>query len=239
MARRVIVLAVPVLLSGMLWPPEAPTGTPLQGDERTRAIEQLQARQQEVRTLRATIVQRKRHPVLKGEAVTEGTLLFSRPDRIRWEVETPERMIVVIDDQALVVYRPERKEAERRNLRDDFASRAVVEFLRAGMNLDVAEMEKRFQVDLYRGDGLLTLVLTPRSRWVAQAIASVTITHHEEEAVPRRIAVVGQKGDRTETSLARVVLNPPLAADAFTLRLGPEVHVVEARPAARDNPSGH
>jgi outer membrane lipoprotein-sorting protein len=239
MARRLIVLAVLALSCGMPWTPATSAGTPLQDDERARAIERLQMRQREVRTLRATIMQRKRHPLLKGEAVTEGTLLFSRPNRIRWEVETPERTIVVIDDQALVVYRPQRNEAERRDLRDDFATRAVVDFLRAGMNLDVAEMEKRFQVDLYRGDGLLTLVLTPRSRWVGQAIASVTITHYDEEAVPRQIAVVGQKGDSTETSLAHVVLNPPLAEDAFTLHLGPEVRVVEARPAVRENPVGH
>jgi outer membrane lipoprotein-sorting protein len=237
MTRWLLVLAVLLLPCATLWT-SARAGAPLAGDERTRAIEQLQARQREVKTLRATVVQRKRHPLLKGEVVTEGTLLISRPDRVRWEVSTPERTIIVIDDRALVVYRPERREAERRDLRDDFGSRAVVEFLTAGMNLDVTEMGKRFRVDLYRDDGRLTLVLTPRSRWVGQAIASVNITHFEEEAVPRQIVVTGHKGDSTETSLAHVTVNPPLAEDAFALRLGPEVRVVEARRAAQDNAGG-
>jgi outer membrane lipoprotein-sorting protein len=237
MTRWLPVLAVLLLPVATPWT-SARAGAPLAGDERARAIERLQARQREVKTLRATVVQRKRHPLLKGEAVTEGTLLFSRPNHVRWEVSTPERTIIVIDDQALVVYRPERREAERRDLRDDFGSRAVVDFLRAGMTLDVAEMEKRFRVDLYRDDGRLTLVLTPRSRWVGQAIAAVTMTHSEEEAVPRQIVVVGQKGDSTETSLANLVVNPPLAEDAFALRLGPEVRVVEARRAAQDNAGG-
>jgi outer membrane lipoprotein-sorting protein len=238
MARRLTVLAALLLSSGTLWVTAALAGTPLQGEERARAIEGLRARQREVGTLRATVVQRKRHPLLKGEVVTEGTLLFSRPNRLRWEVATPERTIIVIDDQALVVYRPERREAERRDLRDDFGSRAVVDFLTAGMNLDVAELEKRFQVDLYRDDGRLSFVLTPRSRWVARAIASVTITQDEADALPRQIVVVGQKGDRTETSLAHAVVNPPLAEDAFTLRLGPEVRVVEIRRPGQEGGSG-
>ena len=238
MARRVAVLAALLLWCSTLWVTATVAGTPLQGEERTRAIAQLQARQREVKTVRAAVVQRKRHPLLKGEVVTEGTLLFSRPNRLRWEVATPERTIIVIDEQALVIYHPERKEAERRDLREDFGSRAVVDFLTAGMNLDVAEMEKRFRVDVYRGDGRLSLVLTPQSRWVSRAIASVTIIQEDADPLPRQIVVVGQKGDRTETSLAHAVVNPPLAEDAFTLRLGPEVRVVEVRRPGQESAGG-
>jgi len=144
----------------------------------------------------------------------------------------------VIDGHVLHIYRPERKEVERRALRDDFGSRAAAEFLTAGMNLAVAELEKRFQVDLYRDDGRLTLWLTPRSRWVAQVIASIAITQEDGDALPRQIVVVGAKGDRTETSLTQVVVNPQLPEDAFALKLGPEVRVVEARTPAGDRDSG-
>ena len=237
MDRRVAVVAALLLWGSLPWAAAA-AGRPLQGDERARAIEGLQARQREVKTLRAAVVQRKRHPLLKGEVVTEGTLLFSRPNRLRWEVATPERTIIVIDDQALVIYHPERKEAERRDLREDFGSRAVVDFLTAGMNLNVAEMEKRFQVDVYRDDGRLSLVLTPQSRWVARAITSVRITQEDADPLPRQIVVVGQKGDRTETLLAHAVVNPPLAEDAFTLRLGPEVRVAEVRRPGQESAGG-
>lgn len=238
MTRRLAVLAALLLSCSALWVTATIAGTPLQGEERARAIQQLQARQREAKTLRAVVVQRKRHPLLKGEVVTEGTLLFSRPNHLRWEVATPERTIIVIDDQALVIYHPERKEAERRDLREDFGSRAMVGFLTAGMNFDVAEMEKRFQVDLYRDDGRLSLVLTPQSRWVARAIASVTIIQEDADPLPRQIVVVGQKGDRTETSLVQAVVNPPLAEDAFTLRLGPEVRVVEVRRPGQESAGG-
>ena len=237
-ARRIAVLAVVALSLGMVRASAAPAGVPLQGDERARAIAELQARQREVNTFRAAVAQRKRHPLLKGEVVTEGTLMFRRPNRLRWEMAAPERLIVAIDGQMLVIYHPDRKEAERRDLRDDFGSRAAVDFMAAGMSFDVAEMEKRFQVAVYRDDGRLSLVLTPRSRWIARAIASVTITQVDADPLPRQIVVVGQKGDRTETTLLQAVVNPPLAEDAFVLRLGPEVRVVEVRRLGQENAGG-
>ncbi len=215
-----------------------PPGSRLQGEERGRVLERLQARQRDVTTMRATVVQRKRHPLLQAEAVSEGSLLFQRPDRMRWEVEKPERVIILIDGHMLLTYRPARKEAERRDLRDDPGTRAAVEFLTSGMSLDVAELEKRFQVELYRQDGGLVLWLTPRSPWVAQAVESVAISHREEEAVPRRIVVVGRKGDRTETTLTQVIVNRPFPEDSFALRLGPGVRVTDVRKPAGESDSG-
>ncbi len=216
----------------------APVGEQVRGEERDQVLDRIRERQQEVRALRATIVQRKRHPLLRGETVSEGSLLFQRPDRVRWEVDKPERTIIVIDGHTLLVYSPDRNEAERRDLRDDFGSRAAVEFLTSGMNLDVGELEKRFQVDLYRGNGRLLLMLTPRSRWVAQAVASVAIYQHEDEAVPRQIVVVGQKGDRTETTLTHVIINPHFPEDSFSPRLGPGVRVTDVGKLAGERDRG-
>jgi outer membrane lipoprotein-sorting protein len=236
--RTAVATALLLCVSPLRAADAAPTGTELTGEERVRAIERLQARQREVSALRAAVVQKKHHPLLKGEVVSEGTLLFKRPDHLWWETTRPEHTIIVIDGHALHIYRPERKEVERRALRDDFGSRAAAEFLTAGMNLAVAELEKRFQVDLYRDDGRLTLWLTPRSRWVAQVIASIAITQEDGDALPRQIVVVGAKGDRTETSLTQVVVNPQLPEDAFALKLGPEVRVVDVRMPAGDRDSG-
>jgi chaperone LolA len=199
----------------------------IQGKERVEVIERLQERQRDVTSVRATVVQRKRHPLLAAEVISEGTLLFKRPNQVRWEVNRPDRTIIVIDGHTLLAYHPDRREAERRDLREDFGARAAVDFLTTGMTLSVAELEKRFRVDLYRENEQLVLRLIPRSRLVAQAVASVAIHQGAVNAIPRQIVIVGQKGDRTEITLTDVTINPHFAEDAFTLRLGPEVRVTD------------
>ena len=215
----------------------APAENRIQGEERARVLDQIRELQRSVVSVRATVVQRKRHPLLKGEALSEGTLLFQRPNRVRWEVRRPEHTIITIDGFTLVTYHPDTHEAERRNLRDEFGIRTALEFLTMGISGDVPDLEKRFQVDLFREDGRLLLVLTPRSRWVAQVVASVAIYQREEEALPQQIVVTGQKGDRSETTLTNVVLNPEVSADAFVLRLGPEVRVTDIRSPTGDSGS--
>lgn len=225
---RVAVLAAVLLSCRPLAAGEAPPAEdPIQGEERVRILDRIQERQRDVTSLRATVVQRKRHPLLKAEVISQGSLLFKKPAQVRWEVDRPQRAIILIDGHTLLTYHPDRREAERRDLREDIGSRAAVEFLASGMSLAVAELEKRFRVDLYREDGRLVLRLTPRSRWVAQALASVAIYQDEGEAVPRRIVVAGQRGDRTEIALTHVLINPPLPGDPFRLRLGPEVRVTD------------
>ncbi len=211
----------------------APAVNPIQGEERVQVLEGIRERQRDVTSVRATVVQKKRHPLLKAEVISQGTLLFKKPRQVRWEVDTPERTIIVIDGHTLLAYHPDRQEAERRDLSGDVGSRAAVEFLAAGMSLAVAELEKRFQLDVYREDGRLVLRLTPRSRWVAQTLASVAIYQDEREAVPRQIVVAGQKGDRTEITLTQVLINPQFPGDPFTLRLGPGVRVTDV-----GNPAG-
>jgi outer membrane lipoprotein-sorting protein len=236
--RTVWTAALLVLMGPLQAAPAAPTGTLLAGEERVRALQRLQARQREVAALRATVVQRKRHPLLKNEVVIEGGLLVKRPDHVRWEMTRPERTIVVIAGHSLLVYHPDRGEAERRDARDDFGSRAAAEFLATGVGLALDDLEKRFRVDVYRDGGQLTLRLTPKSSWIAKAIAEVAITQDDDGALPRRIVVVGAKGERTETALTDVILNPPLADDAFALRLGPDVRVADLRAPKGDAGSG-
>lgn len=238
LTRRSVLLAALLLFCCQHGPAgAAPAENRIQGEERVRVLDRMRELQRSVVSVRATVVQRKRHPLLKGEALSEGTLLFQRPNRVRWEVHRPEHTIIAIDGFTLVTYHPEAQEAERRDLRDEFGIRTTLEFLTSGISLGVPELEKRFQVDLFREDGRLLVVLTPRSRWVAQVVASVAIYQREGEAFPQQIVVTGQKGDRSETTLTHVVLNPQVSEDAFVLRLGPEVRVTDIRKPTGDRGS--
>ena len=73
----------------------------------------------------------------------------------------------------------------------------------------------------------MLLRLVPRSKMLSRVIASIRIYQDPVEGRPHRIVVEGARGDRTETTLSREVLNPDFPPDTFALRLGPEVRVTE------------
>jgi outer membrane lipoprotein-sorting protein len=204
-----------------------PGGKTISGAERDRWFEELRERQKEITGLSAAVVQRKRDPLLKNEAVSRGKLSFRKPASLRWEVESPERRIVVMDGRTATTYYPMRKEAERRDMQDDFASRAALGFIESGISASLTELERRFHVELFRSDDEVVLRLIPRSKMLSRVIASIRIHQDPAEGRPRRIVVDGARGDRTETTFSRVTLNPEFPPDTFSLRLGPEVRVTE------------
>lgn len=204
-----------------------PGGKTISGAERDRWFEEARDRQKGVNGLSAAVVQRKRDPLLKNEVVTRGKLSFRKPASLRWEVESPERRIVVMDGRTMTTYYPTRKEAERRDLRDDFSSRAMMGFIESGISASLPELERRFHVDLTRSDGQVVLRLIPRSKMLSRVIASIRIYQDPVEGKARRIVVEGARGDRTETTFSGETVNPDFPPDTFDLRLGPEVRVTD------------
>jgi outer membrane lipoprotein carrier protein len=197
------------------------------GTERERWFEEIRERQKKVTGMTAVVVQRKRHPLLKDEAVSRGKLFFRKPALLRWELESPEKMVLVMDGRKVTTYFPTRKEAERKDLRDDPSSRYMLEFFESGISAPLPELERRFHVALFRSDNEMILQLIPRSRMVLRAVASIRIYQDPVEGRPRRILVDGPRGDRTETTFSEVTFNPGFPPDTFALRLGTEVRVTE------------
>jgi outer membrane lipoprotein-sorting protein len=215
-----------------------PDGKRISGAERDRWFEEARERRKGITGLSAAVVQRKRDPLLKNEAVSRGKLSFRKPASLRWEVESPERRIVVMDGRTVTTYYPTRKEAERRDMQDDFASRAALGFIESGISASLPELERRFHVDLFRSGDQVVLRLIPRSKMLSRAVASIRIHQDPVEGRPRRIVVEGVRGDRTETTFSGVALNPDFPPDTFALRLGPEVRVAETGGPERSRTDG-
>ena len=213
-------------------------GKRISGAERDRWFTEARDRQKGITGFSAAVVQRKRDPLLKNEAVSRGKVSFRKPALLRWEVESPERSIVVMDGRTVTTYYPTRKEAERRDMQDDFTSRVALGFFDSGISASLTELERRFHVDLFRSDDEVVLRLIPRSKMLSRVIASIRVHQDPVEGRPRRIVVEGARGDRTETTFSGLMLNPDFPPDTFVLRLGPEVGVTETGRPDRNRTDG-
>ena len=79
-----------------------------------RAIE---ARYQRARTLRASFYERLTDGS-GGSAAESGTVYFSRPGRMRWEYESPEEKLFVVDGTNVWLYVPADRTASRAKLKE-------------------------------------------------------------------------------------------------------------------------
>jgi chaperone LolA len=114
---------------------------------RTEAVTRLQARYEATRSMRANFSQRVESPTLAKPLESHGTVLFERPNRMRWDYAPPEEQLIVGDGKTLWIYQPDLKQVIRAPLDDAFQAQTPLTFL-AGLG----QVERDFDATLERED---------------------------------------------------------------------------------------
>ena len=183
--------------------------------------------QSSVRTLSADFVQTTRNPLLKDPLVAKGRFFLTKPDSVLWEYTSPEPMRFVVANGQYTGYFPERKRAEKRDIRR--WSEQLFRFF--GLGQGSTELGKFYEIAL--GDpgagatSSYVLVLTPRKRRVRKNVDEVKLWVDASSLLPQRIEYFGKDGNEREIRFVDARLNPDLAAGLYSLDLPGDVKVVD------------
>ena len=148
------------------------------------AIAALQARYDSTRTLKAAFTQTLESPTLAGTLQTAGTVVFEKPNRMRWDYAAPDAQTIVGDGETLWIYQPDLKQVIKAPLKDAFQSSTPVTFLAGLGNVRrdfdpslLADEAERWVVTLVprqKGTGIGTMVLGVRKADASVAEAKIT-----------------------------------------------------------------
>jgi outer membrane lipoprotein carrier protein len=152
------------------------------------------ALQRQVRAIRADFRQTKRIALLEEPLLSTGRLDYRAPDRIRWEVSTPEPLVVEIDATGMRAGEP----GKVAKIEEPGAS-AVFKDLGSIFTASGDYAGTRFAIEA--GDGPGSFRLVPREPGLARVIAAVDLTVDPATGVPWRAVLNETNGDRTEIDL--------------------------------------
>lgn len=175
-------------------------------------LRRIEAAQLELQSLRARFVQTKRLSLLDEPLESTGWFLFKRPDRVRWETETPERMTVVISGRQ--VYVPNLPENEWQAL-------ATVPFttmlsrLGALFTGELKALEQSFEITAGDGDSAIRVQLVPRDEAWQQSLRRIDLTFAGPEVIISSIRLQNALGDSVEVRLEEVVRNVDVPDSLF------------------------
>jgi outer membrane lipoprotein-sorting protein len=226
LARR-IALAVALLVSvaspmlaktpktpGGATPPTSASGETL-GQVLTR-FDQVQA---QIRTLSAEFVQTTRSPLLKDAIVAQGQFFLTKPDSVLWEYSAPEPMRFVVAGGEYTGYFPERKRAEKRDIKR--WSEQLFRFF--GVGQGSKELGKFYEIALGETGpdetSTYLLVLSPKKHRVRKRFDEVKLWVDATTLLPVRIDYVGKDGNEREIRLVNTRLNPDLAAGLYDVTI--------------------
>ncbi|HMK59983.1 MAG TPA: outer membrane lipoprotein carrier protein LolA [Dissulfurispiraceae bacterium] len=193
--------------------------------EKQSILERFKILHKDVHAILASVIQEKQLVALKKKIVVEGTVTMSKPNMLKWEVAKPERSMTVIDGETMTVYHPDVKEAQIFVLSENLIARNAMSFFSTAMGGDIAEMEQKFKVNIFRNDSEVVFRLSPTSKLVGKYLSAVLIFYDEKTALPRGFEMLTPKGDRTFTHLSNIKVNPELSPETFNFHLPADVWV--------------
>lgn len=154
--------------------------------------------QRDVQSIRARFRQTKHVALMTEPLISEGRFSFERPDRVRWEMETPEPLVVEVRGDELRAGPPGAPGRVE-------AGPAVQLFRDLAALFTGAEEWAGERFTLGPGtSGGNAFVLTPRDPSVARVLQSIEIELDPEQGGPRRVVLREPGGDRTEIVLSDV-----------------------------------
>jgi outer membrane lipoprotein-sorting protein len=193
--------------------------------ERQKILEKFKMLHKDMHSIFASVSQEKQLTALKKKVVVEGTVTMAKPNMLKWDVIKPERSLTVIDGETMTVYHPDIKEAQVYTLSENLIARNAMSFFSIAMSGDLAEMEERFSVSIFKNDGEVVFRLVPTSKIVGRYLAAVVIHYDEETALPKGFEMSTPKGDKTITRLTNIKVNPDLGPAVFQLKMPLDVWV--------------
>ena len=229
--RAAVALAVQLVVVGLPLakePKSAPAAsarTSGSGETLNQVLTRFDEVQGQIRTFAAEFIQTTRSPLLKDPIVAKGQFYLTKPASVLWEYSAPEPMRFVVSDGAYTGYFPERKRAEKRDIKR--WSEQLFRFF--GVGQGSKELGKFYQITLggtgndEKGDYLL--VLSPKKHRVRKRFDEVRLWVDATTLLPTRIDYVGRDGDEREIRLLNTRLNPDLAVGLYNVTIPADVPI--------------
>lgn len=200
------------------------SATPAPATEVADIVARVQARYDATRDFTARVTQRLRVASLDKTLVSEGTVAFKKPGRMRWEFKEGDPQIIVADGKTLWFYKPQEEQVFKAPFDAAFKSTTPISFLTG-----VGRIAQDFDVTLNgeSADGrLLYLQLVPKRD--SGDVGTLRLRVTKDSADIRGAEVYDPLGNVSILEFEDLHRNVGLPDDRFELEIPPGVDVISA-----------
>ncbi|GEM_PF-3556096 len=167
---------------------------------------------QEVRTLRASFIDRREVDLLSEPLTSRGHLYYQRPDRLHYALESPGRQEVIVVGSQVRVHEPDLGRSQSLDLGASVIARAVVTSLIQvlGGRLDRLEAEYRCR-SLRMAEGW-EVRLVPQGPPLDRVVRGIEVRIARDGSL-REVLVREATGDSSRMTLENVQVNVPFSPE--------------------------
>jgi len=172
-----------------------------------------------LKTMKASFVETKVLTLLSEKQETRGSVFLQVPGRLRWDYASPQPGVMMIKDGRFERYVPQTKQVFRGEAKGEAD-------LLVGFGPGAADLGKKYEVTLLPEEkvgSLATHVLDLKPREGGGLFSGIRLWVDKARMIPVQTRLTEPTGDHTTIRFDDVVVNRPLPAGAFDLKLPRDV----------------
>ncbi len=177
------------------------------------SIDEVFVRLSGPKTVHASFTQTQHRAVLSRPLESTGSMVFVRPDKLRWQVDTPTKVIFMLSGASLSTTMPDLGVSERITLAERPQYMGLVEGLTVWLHADANRVETDY--DAAWRDGLL--VLRPTRDELARWVQSFSLTLSADRSFVSQVELTEPDGDRVVFAFSEVRLDDPVDDGLFRM----------------------
>ena len=150
--------------------------------------------------------QERRLAMLKEPVVSTGRFYYEKPDKLRWEVLSPDLSGFFVNGKLAKQWKGENNPPEAFDMQQNLVVRAIVEQLLAWTKADFAWIEQRYTVSVVKEDPI-ALKLVPRSSKEKKYIDRILISFEADSHYTNAVDIIEKGGDSIRLTFFNMIIN--------------------------------
>lgn len=167
----------------------------------------------EVGTLQCDIQQTKHMRMMKRGMVSHGTMVYSRPDCLRWQYTSPYSYTFLLNGGKVTLCKGEKKDVV--DVAQNKMMREITQVMIGTMTGSALMDEKAFDAKVREEGGCWKVTLLPKKKDIRQMYTTIVLTYNPKTAQTERVEMTEKSGDRTVIELKNIIKDKPVDAKVF------------------------
>ena len=176
-------------------------------------MNQLSQAAASMQTMQCRFVQEKTSSMLAEPSVSEGVLLFSAPDKMRWEYTAPYPFALVVNGERIVKVTDGKTEVLEGNAGRMY--QGIVSIVMGGASGKKLFDTSTFDVAIYDDGALWKAQMTPKRRDMKRMFSQLVFRFDKKTNGIDRVEFVGSNGDVTSIRFEEIILNEAIGEEKF------------------------
>jgi len=186
--------------------------TPLTEAETVKFKEIVSKQSNDIKTLSSNFVQTKYIKMMKGAAISSGTLYYLTPDVLKWEYRTPYNYIILFKDNKLLINDDGYKTVT--DLKSNKLYEKLVTLISGSINGKLLEDKKNYEVSYFKTTNLISAVIVPKDNSIREMFNQIILLF-DRNFVVITVRLMEESGDYTEINFKNIRINLPLNPATF------------------------